>query len=255
MPSWKQIIRKVLPSSLWTQLRKARLAYEYWSFPKYTVTRRYGKTALQLEIHDGVARDWYDRDWDELHELRFLESQGVLRPGAKVFDLGAHQCIVAMMIADIVEASGAVLALEPIPANVRAARRNLELNSANNVTLLAGAVSNASGKDPEFGRMYTIDELVAAHGLPGLIMIDVEGFEGFALQGAKQTIETPCHWLIEVHHHAGLENLGFRVADILQYFPRSRYELWAGPVDTPLIPLPEDSHPASRFMLACIHRG
>ncbi len=255
MSGIKDAIKKIIPSWAWGRLRKARLSYEYSSYSAYTVTHRYGQITRQVEIHDGVAKDWYDRDWPELPELRFLEDKGILRRGAKVFDIGAHQCIVAMMIADIIGTEGHVWAVEPVEANVKASKRNLELNGVGNCTVLQGAVSNSSGRDPELGVIHTIDELSARFGEPDLIFVDIEGFETKALQGAARTLRGRSSWHIEVHQETGLEQAGSSVQEVVSFFSGDgRYDLFAAPLDQTPEPLHANKYPPGRFMFCALHR-
>ena len=53
-------------------------------------------------------------------ELSFL-AQHRLRPGATVFDCGAHQCVIAMVMAKFVGATGKVIAVEASPLNYETA--------------------------------------------------------------------------------------------------------------------------------------
>lgn len=256
MSSLKSAVKAITPQWAWKQMRKARLAYEYWSYPTYITERQYGRIRRKVEIHDGVAKDWYDKDWPELPELQFLERNG-LGLGGKVFDIGAHQCIVAMMLAERVGQQGKVYAWEPVAGNVLAARRNLELNDVKNCEVVQGAVGSRSGIDTELGRIFTIDEMVQLYGKPSAVMVDVEGFEGEALKGATQLLASGCVWLVEVHQNAGLEAAGSSVSEVMSFFQSSgRYQLFAGELDHDLVPLDTQfdhgSLPKNRFMMGAV---
>jgi hypothetical protein len=95
-------------------LRKARVEYALWRYPAKKVRHRYGSEEFEIEIKDPLAEGWYDHDWDELPEIAVLRRHA-LRPGARVFDIGAHQCVVAMLLAREVGPLGTVLAVEWIP--------------------------------------------------------------------------------------------------------------------------------------------
>ena len=58
-----------------------------------------------------MGAGWYDHDWPELPEIALLKQHG-LRPGARVFDIGAHQGVVALMLSKTVGPEGFVLAVE-----------------------------------------------------------------------------------------------------------------------------------------------
>lgn len=233
-------------------MRKARLAYEYWSYPSYIVEHRYGRITRRVEIHDGVAKDWYDKDWEELPELNLMRDK-VLREGSKVFDIGAHQCVVAMMLADMVGQTGHVWAWEPVKANAQAGRRNIELNSIRNCTVVDGAVGSLSGEDTELGRIYTIDEMAQQFGRPDLIMVDVEGFEYEALKGAPQTLREKRNWLIEIHRGAGLEEAGSSAEEVIGVFQAlGGFDFYVGKLDNELHPWQGGALPESRFMFAAL---
>ncbi len=56
---------------------------------------------MTVSLEDGLAQGWYDYDWPEVPEITLL-GKNSLKPGAKVFDIGAHQGVVALMLAKIV---------------------------------------------------------------------------------------------------------------------------------------------------------
>ena len=68
---------------------------------------------LKISIQDHVAAEWYDNLYgpDSMSEIAFLQ-QGRLKPGATVFDLGAHQGVFAMILARMVGETGKVIAVE-----------------------------------------------------------------------------------------------------------------------------------------------
>ena len=144
-----------------------------------------------------------------------------VRPGDRVFDVGAH-------VGDRVRAfrrlGARVVAVEPQPALVRTLRVLYGRDA--NVTIEAAAVGRAERAVPLYinvanptvstassdfiaaaasatgwreqrwtqertVRMTTLDALIARHGLPAFIKIDVEGFEAEALAG----LSAPVHAL------------------------------------------------------------
>src|SRR5215471_16013608 len=91
----------------------------------------YGGVPLSVHIETCGAQKWYDHDWSEPREIQFL-SRGRLRPGATVFDIGAHHAVVAMMLAHVVGPSGRVIEVEASSAHADTARRNIALNQVQN---------------------------------------------------------------------------------------------------------------------------
>jgi FkbM family methyltransferase len=265
----KQTIQAFVPKPLWTQLRMLRMRYTSASYQPRRVRHNYGGYALELELIDPMGAGWYDHDWAELAEIALLKQHG-LRPGARVFDIGAHQCVVAMMLAKTVGAPGFVLAVEANPENCAAGERNRKLNGIENCHILhaAGAaepgslifnrgtngqVDDGSG---EWGRIevkaVSVDELAAVNGAPDVLFIDVEGFECEVLEGARATLAKKPDCFVEVHTGVGLEKFGGSVERVLSFFPPG-YEFFAAPPETPFAPLRKDSPMLSqRFLLVAI---
>src|SRR5437868_6156695 len=113
----KPLVKKVVPPWLWTRLRLLRLRRRLAGYRPRRVRHTYGGTPLEIELADPLGAAWYDRDWPALPEIELL-SRHRLRPGARVFDLGAHQGVVALMLAQAVGPDGQVVAVEASPHNV-----------------------------------------------------------------------------------------------------------------------------------------
>jgi FkbM family methyltransferase len=100
---------------------------------------------LRVSLQDPLAQGWYDHDWGDQAEIDALR-RGRLRPGARVFDLGAHQGIVALVLARIVGEAGEVVAVEAERHNVRVAEENVRLNNATNMRIVHAAAADAPGR-------------------------------------------------------------------------------------------------------------
>ena len=89
-------------------LRVFRIRASVSRFRARDVVHSYGGVALLIHLSDPLAAGWYDRDCPELTEIALLK-EGKLRPAARVFNLGAHQAVVALQLASVVGATGEVV--------------------------------------------------------------------------------------------------------------------------------------------------
>ncbi len=273
----KALARWLLPPSLLGWLRMQRLWGNVRRYAPRTVRHMYGGHEFQIRLTDGFAAGWYDHDWPVLAEIEFLRGHR-LRPGATVFDLGAHHGVVALMLAAEVTPSGRVVAVEANPHNAAAAEANARLNRADHLTVRYAAVSDCQGTltfneglngqvddgTGAWGRVdvpaVTVDQLSVEFGPPAVLFIDVEGYECHALRGAAQTLaryRPDC--FVEVHLGAGLEKFG-SVEELLGFFPTDAYDVYHLPAEeTGELPLPttpaEIRVLAKRFFLIAVSRA
>ena len=265
----KRVLKSILPKPLWNRLRVLRMSYTRASYRRRRVQHNYGGFPLELELVDPMGAGWYDHDWPELREIALLKQYG-LRPGARVFDIGAHQAVVALMLAKTVGPNGFVLAVEASPENYEAGERNRHLNGVTNCQILHAAGAARSGTlvfnrgtngqvddgNGEWGQIevkaFSVDDLAAMHGVPDVLFIDVEGFECELLQGAQKTLASRPNCFIEVHVGAGLEKFGGSVQKLLSLLP-AEYCFWVAPPENAFIPFADDSPVVrERFFLVAI---
>jgi FkbM family methyltransferase len=237
-------------------------------FQPYTLEKTYGSLRLRVHIADPLAQGWYGHDWDPLPEIDLLQSSG-LSPGARVFDLGAHQGVVAMILANQVGPSGQVIAVEALPHNARVCRMNAALNRFLQIQTVAAAVADHVGEIDVCIDLnaqvrnaatniatvrvpaVTVDDLAEQHGPPAVVFLDVEGYECHALRGAGRTLERALAWYVEVHGGCGLELAGGSVAELFAYFPPSAYEVlvWTEHNPAPALTAGAPDCPPGRFFL------
>jgi FkbM family methyltransferase len=140
-----------------------------------------------------------------------IEKQAVVRrlvkPGMKVFDIGANAGFYTLAFARLVGERGHVWAFEPLAENVQNLRRHVALNGFTNVTVVQAAVSERAGvarfataESNSMGRLaaggnfevptVSLDEFCVQAGIdsPDLIKLDIEGGESLALKGAGRVI-------------------------------------------------------------------
>lgn len=271
----RKTLRQVLPDREIAKLKVIWADYSFKRFKPKVVRHRYGAYDFQIEIVDFDGQAWYDMDLPDLASEIDLFKTGKLRPGAKVINAGANQCIQAMMLAKEVEANGFCWAIEPNHHNVKAGRRNAQLNGIRNMEVIEAAVSSTpgtvlfnnsmNGRVSQDGnepgahsvRAVTIDGVAAEKGTPQLLYIDVEGFECEVLKGAQETLHScrpDCY--VEIHLQMGLERFGGSVEQVLSFFPPDQYELFFnggdGGIYEPVLD-PSDL-PKKRFYLAALSK-
>lgn len=263
----------MLPPSVANRIRVAAYRWTLRRFRPYQVRRTWAGYQFNLWISDPTSESWYGRDVPEVApELSFL-ARHRLRTGATVFDCGAHQCVIAMVLAKFVGATGKVIAVEASPLNYETARRNLRLNDAVNVTVIHAAVSdnldpvefNVRGNGQvddgtgAWGKIavpsVTVDELTRMYGAPDVLFVDVEGFESKVLRGGGETLShhrPDC--FVEMHVGCGLEKFGGSAKSIADSLRDLGYDLWmSGPTHDTFVPYACDSSlVASRFFLIAI---
>jgi FkbM family methyltransferase len=268
----RKTLRRVLPDSGVAKLKAMWADYSFRRFKPRIVRHRYGGYDFQIEIIDFDGEAWYDKDLPELASEIELFKKSKLRPGAKIINAGANQCVQAMMLAKEVEPDGFCWAIEPNHLNVKAGIRNAELNAIRNMEVIEAAVSATPGtvlfnssmngavaQDGDSSARVvpaiTIDSLAAEKGMPQLLYIDVEGFEVEVLKGAQQTIQSgrpDC--FVEVHLQMGLERFGGSAEQVLSFFPPDQYSLFLNLGEGgPYQPLGNFSQlPKKRFYLAAL---
>jgi FkbM family methyltransferase len=262
-PRAVRLLKNALPTPLY---QKFKIAYQTRFFAKHVAEHDFGNFRFKLSIEDPVAEGWYTYDWPVPKEVTVLQEHGVT-VGSRVFDLGAHQGLMAMMFSHVVGERGVVVAVEAGRHNAAVCRRNLVLNGITNVEAVWAVVTQSAGKaafaDSYCGAMtlktgwlksnvaaVTIDGLASRYGAPDAVLIDVEGAEMLALRGAKRTIARGTLFVVEVHAGCGLEEMGAEVADVLKAFPGYRFLISPGDEHVGW-EAPDGAIAGRTFLLAC----
>jgi FkbM family methyltransferase len=210
------------------------------------VHHSYGGRDLAISLEDPVAEEWYDHDWPLTPELACLRGSR-LRDGARVFDLGAHQAVVALILTHLVGPGGEVVAVEAERHNYEVATRNRDLNDARNLEILHaagaatdgwlslsggfnGTVVTGGGSGGARTRALSVDSLTDRYGPPDVVFIDVEGYEHEVLCGAQRTLSAgKTDFFVEVHVGYGLEDLGGSAQAVLDCFDPTRFQRLVSP--------------------------
>lgn len=238
MSMLKKAARMIVPEPVYDMLRRSRQARMTRSFKAYGATYNYSKHPLKVLIADPVGADWYDRTIESNPEIEFLSRFDL--KGATVFDLGAHQCVIAMLLGNLVGPQGKVVAVEANAHNYQVALRNISMNAAENVRCVKGLISSGrmnvsidgglngrarAASGPADTEVLTIDQMSSRFGAPSLVFLDIEGHEIEALSAAAETITaTASHWFIELHGDEALSTYGHRNADIFRFFSENEFK-------------------------------
>lgn len=183
--------------------------------------------------------------------MRAVERFG--RPGMRAYDVGANFGYVSLALARRAGAEGAVVAFEPLPANLERLRYNLALNpEGEQVTVVAAAVADrraeaeflvhrsdrmgklagSAGRAAEYQgslpvQQVALDEWFAEQAAPPhLVKIDVEGGEALVLRGMQQLLRSSRPLLlIELHGSQAAEQARAELAgaDYRLYHMRRGY--------------------------------
>lgn len=181
--------------------------------PRY-IKRRIYDYDLYLDVNDpGISRTLLLFGKREIEHKIILNK--VLQPGMTVLDIGANIGYYAIMEAKVVGVTGKVIAIEPSPKNIHLLKRNLSLNQCHHVKVMPGAVSDRGGQrefylssasnlhtfhnqgsaihqltgETIIVTTYSVMEVMADHGKPDLIRMDVEGHEVEIINGLLSAIQ------------------------------------------------------------------
>jgi len=235
MISVARFILKEKAPILYEFARFLRLKGEQAFSREYVAKHNFGGHELSVAISDRVAREWYDHDMDRPSSFDFFAGRGLLK-NARVFMLGAHQAVIGLMLEKTTEAKGSIVAVEGNRSNYLAGKRNLQLNRSTSITWLHSVVGATDGTVPfsqshngmvaignhtlssEQTTSVTIDTLADRYGQPDIVMLDIEGYEAHALEGAANTLNSGCAWYVEIHSDVQLGRYGKSNLDVIRVF-------------------------------------
>jgi len=145
----------------------------------------------------------------------------MLGRGMTFYDVGANVGFHSLLGARRIGNQGHVYAFEPLAQNSKRLCELMRVNHVSNFTLIEAAVSNQVGSTEFFSgpspaqaslspsgrnsfsvRTTDLDTFASANRWPDLILMDIEGFEGMALQGATAILSSKRRpaWIVEVHN-------------------------------------------------------
>jgi len=215
------VIRKVLPSTV-----------------------RYGPAHIVLNPNDPVVSGALTFRVYERHEIAFV--RGALRSGMTLLDIGANVGLYSAIGSHAVGAEGTVIAFEPDPESFQYLEATMRKNGGRNARLFRLAAANQNGAARLFtsstnrgdNRLYDndlrdgsveietvrLDDFLPTIGIRSVdfIKIDLQGFEGHALQGLERTIRNSSRMILMTEFwpfgltQAGTDPRGF--LDMLEEF-------------------------------------
>jgi hypothetical protein len=206
----KTAAKRVLPAPV---LRRARVAYfdrHRRRYPRRVVEHVYAGTRHRVLIASDYG-ERYDTDWIEPFEITWLR-EGRLRPGARVFDLGASYGVIALILADVVGESGQVIALEAHPDDAKILEENRRLNDLSQLVCLHAAVAQRSGT-VAFGRDGSVDDGNHRWGELSVASFSIE------------TLRAGPDWMVEVHYPEQLASYGANSTDVLACLSDAGYDI------------------------------
>ncbi|MEM9284069.1 MAG: FkbM family methyltransferase [Verrucomicrobiota bacterium] len=234
----KRIIKSLVPDRVMQSFRSWKLRRELANFSPRVARHSYHGYEFSMHLRDRVAESWYGKDWDILKEIEILE-ESQLVPGSVVFDLGAHQGLVGMILASKVGESGKIVAVEGSSRNCEIAKKNFELNQIENVDVVHAVAAEKAGEMVQFSEnlngsvtrtvtptrieSVSVDSLASVYGRPQVVFVDVEGYECQVLRGAKSALKHRADFFVEVHIGVGLEDHG-SLDELLGFFPEAQFD-------------------------------
>ncbi|MFF5114029.1 FkbM family methyltransferase [Streptosporangium sp. NPDC000509] len=185
---------------------------------------RYRGVVLTGPVWDATIMPSISAGYYEEFEVSVFERLAAC--SRSILDVGANIGVYACTGGAHLSRDGSLIAFEPVPENLAYLRRNVERNDLTGcVTVEPVAVGASAGEltvhlsGEQSGKhsaaaanvgtsagtitmpMTSIDAYLADNrlGPPDIIKIDVEGYEGFVLQGAAQTLTALPTLLFELH--------------------------------------------------------
>lgn len=223
-------------------------------FKNFVFKFRHGFRGAPIALGGEVFRvDESLRRWDAAGEAWVFQKMAeILKPGDGFLDIGANFGFHTLFAAKKIGAKGQIVAIEPIPKNLRILRKNIQLNGiARNTRIEEAAISDSSAPFVAMGATAGGPDVTAAIHLkptegtlkvpnrawdsfswsrefaPNLVKIDIEGAELSALKSGVEFLKR-VHpiLLIEVHVNL-LPEFGATAEDLTDFLSRLGYKLWA----------------------------
>jgi len=242
----RTIVRRILPKEIRHRISSLKRSRQGRS--EFFTAHLLGEK-LSVLAADDLSRRWYGKIWTHHNRSEFSElaKHSIPKEGL-VFDLGAHQGIVSILLRRLIVPNGCVVSIEMDHLNHAACLKNAQANNETKITCLHAAVGAAEGVIRHTGhsnsqvvtesmlafllpstRVVTIDALCAQYGMPALIYLDIEGAEILALQAADTALKNVDTWFVELHGDAECGKFGGTNATVAKTFEAHGFVLSYAP--------------------------
>jgi FkbM family methyltransferase len=158
----------------------------------------------------------------------------ILKRGMKVVDVGANIGYYMLMFEQIVRENGQIFVIEPSPENLTELELNVKRNKLENVQIIRRAVGNEIKKvgllgginsgvtsteaGPFMVQQDLLDNLITER--IDFLKIDIEGYEGQALAGARRVLAEYRPILFLEIHPSWLGRHGWSTAQIMDFLSK-----------------------------------
>ena len=238
-----------LPTAEWYAEKLKRWPAIFRDLNFQTQQRLPAGMEMNLGIVDVIERTLLTtREWDPIVQQTLI---ACLKPGDTFLDVGANIGYFSLLASQLVGESGTVVSFEPSARALSKLTAHLCLNGCSNVTVCSQAMgespgterlnwapsSNIGGSTIARGKpaqgyseqiaVRRLDDVCSEMQLvPSFIKLDVEGFELFALRGAREMLKKNHPMVVcELTNHF-LKDHGQSGADMLRFMRDLGYDAW-----------------------------
>jgi FkbM family methyltransferase len=179
-----------------------------WRDKNRVVVKEINGIYYELHLAEFIDSEMYYFGFFEEHTTKALKT--LVKPGMTVLDIGANVGIHTLLLAQLVQKSGRVIAFEPMPWARRRLHNNISLNRFDHVHVEPIALAERDGAQVtsfrtswnKFGESSTepehvvpferLDSYLRGENIDQVdfIKLDVDGFELKVIAGAMETLQT-----------------------------------------------------------------